>query len=208
MLNNMNYNEILKTSLSYTNYRTHVNELIDLGKTTGDNQTEQLLEFTKLNVQRMNRLDKTIIIPEEKLIEIKTNTLQFIWLLIGDAWCGDCAQILPVINKIAETSENTIDLKIISRDAFPELIEQHLTNGGKAVPKLLVIEKDTSNVVITWGPRPKTAQSIMLNWKANQNTITWEDYEKELHLWYTKNKGLEIIDELTQLITQCKKQII
>lgn len=204
----MELNKIFKSALSYSEYRELVDHLVAVGKTTGSNQSEKLLEFTKLNIHRMNRLDKTIKAPELVADFFQSNNKQFQWLLIGDAWCGDCAQIIPIINKVAEASNGKINFKIISRDTFPELIELYHTNGSKAIPKLLVIDNETNDATCSWGPRPNPAQEIMLNWKKNQDKIAWEDFEKELHLWYARDKGVSIINELLSLIKTCEKKTI
>ena len=204
----MNLDKIINQSLSYTEYRNFVNQLITEGKTTGNTQSEKLLEFTKLNAQRMNRLDKTIQLDENVIKQLQSSHSKYWqWLLIGDAWCGDCAQIIPILNKIVLSSNDKIKLNIISRDSYPELIENYSTNGSKSIPKLLVINDNTKEVVHTWGPRPKPAQAIMLNWKANNNTISWENFEKELHLWYAKDKGANTIDELVKLMEICGNKI-
>lgn len=203
----MELKDIINNAFSYIEYRKAVDGLILESKTTGSTQSDKLLEFTKLNVQRMNRLDKTIQLSEQGISKLQNNLNTYVWLLIGDAWCGDCAQIIPVINKIAEASNDKISFKIISRDTFPELISSYQTNGANAIPKLLIMEPETLEVICTWGPRPKPAQEIMLNWKANKDTISWEDFEKDLHLWYAKDRGNTIIKELVELTEQCKNKI-
>ena len=204
----MNLDKIINQSLSYTEYRNFVNQLITEGKTTGNTQSEKLLEFTKLNVQRMNRLDKTIQLDENVIKQLQSSHSKYWqWLLIGDAWCGDCAQIIPILNKIVISSNDKIKLNIISRDSYPELIENYSVNRSKSIPKLLVINDNTKEVVHTWGPRPKPAQAIMLNWKANNNAISWGNFEKELHLWYAKDKGANTIDELVKLMGECGNKI-
>lgn len=203
----MNLEYIIEQSLSYSEYRKDIDRLITEGKTTGNTQSDKLLEFTKLNVQRMNRLDKTIQLSEQAIARLQDNSNSNVWLLIGDAWCGDCAQIIPGINKVTEASNNKIAFKIISRDTIPELISNYQTNGANAIPKLLIIEPESLEVICTWGPRPKPAQDIMLNWKANKDSISWEDFEKNLHLWYAKDRGLTIIDELVNLTEKCKNKI-
>jgi hypothetical protein len=129
-------------------------------------------------------------------------------LLIGDAWCGDCAQVIPVVNKIVESSEGIFKLRIISRDTYPDLIEKHHSNGAKAIPKVLIMCNETGDLLCTWGPRPKPAQEIMLNWKNNKDTITWDDFEKELHLWYARDKGQTIINEFIELMEVCERKAI
>jgi len=198
----LDFKEIVSEALNYADYRAHVNDLIIEGKTTGLNQEERLVEFTKLNVHRMNRIDKTVRIDETTGAFFSSLNNTYKMLLIGDAWCGDCAQILPVLEKIAESSNGKIEMFIISRDTFPNLIEAFQSNGANAVPKVLIFDETKSNVLSTWGPRPKPGQAIMLNWKANMDTITWEDFEKDLHLWYTKDKGNAILSEISELLKE------
>lgn len=192
------------SGLSYLEYRKLIDSLLTENKTTGNDHSERFVEFTKLNVQRMNRIDKTVQLDEPTSIFLKQLKVKLKFLLIGDAWCGDCAQIIPVISKIADVSSNHIQLKIISRDLYPELIEIHHSNGAKAIPKLLVLNENGLKVVGTWGPRPKEAQAIMLHWKENKDKISWEDFEKSLHLWYARDRGQGIIDECVTLIKSCE----
>ena len=171
----MELDKIFKSALSYAEYRELVDNLIAGGKTTGNSQSDKLLEFTKLNVQRMNRLDKTVQLSSDAINKFKSQSHLVNMLLIGDAWCGDCAQIIPVINKIAMSSEGKYNLKIISRDTYPDLIDKYQSNGAKAIPKVLILCNETGELLFTWGPRPTPAQEIMLNWKKNKDTRTWEE---------------------------------
>ena len=98
----MNIETIFKQGLTYREYRELIDKLLAEGKTTGNTQTEKLVEFTRMNVQRMNRIDKTIHLPEDVIHRLRSLSRPVLWLLVGDAWCGDSAQIIPVINKMAE----------------------------------------------------------------------------------------------------------
>ncbi len=204
----MELNKIFKSALSYAEYRELVDNLVAGGKTTGNNQSEKLLEFTKLNIQRMNRIDKTVQLSSGAIDKLKSQSHPMNLLSIGDAWCGDCAQIIPVVNKIAESSEGKFELRIISRDTYPDLMEKYHSNGAKAIPKVLILCGETGELLCTWGPRPKPAQEIMLNWKSNKDTITWEDFEKELHLWYARDKGQTIINEFIGQMEVCERKAI
>ncbi len=204
----MDLNKIFKSALSYSEYRELVDTLVAVGKTTGNNQSEKLLEFTKLNIQRMNRIDKTTQLSSELLEKLNRSSQSFNWLLIGDAWCGDCAQVIPVINKVAEAMNGKAVLRIISRDTYPQLIDEYHSNGAKAIPKLLILCNETGELLCTWGPRPQPAQEIMLNWKNNKDKISWEDFEKELHLWYARDRGQTIIQEFIDLMEVCEKKTI
>ena len=114
-------------SFSYNEYREYVSKLISEGKSTGHTQTEDLLHYSELNETRLKRLDKTIkVIPEieQELINLSK---KYTWLVISEGWCGDAAQLLPIMNKMAEVSEN-IDLQIVLRDDNDELMINELMN--------------------------------------------------------------------------------
>src|SRR5438874_1952820 len=114
--------------INYDEYRRLINALIIIGKSTAKKYSENLLEYSKLNVARMNRIDKTIeIIPELKEIVEQIVSPQT-WLILTEGWCGDAAQIVPVFAKIAQLN-STINLKFLLRDENSELMDRYLTNG-------------------------------------------------------------------------------
>jgi thiol-disulfide isomerase/thioredoxin len=196
----MELKTIFEKALRYENYRKEVDALVAEGKTTGAVQTPELLEYTKLNIQRMNRLDKTVALDEQTLIQLSQLDRNYKWLLVGDAWCGDCAQIIPIINKMSEADGSHIDFRIISRDAVPGLIETLNENKSRSIPKLVMMDADTYETLHIWGARPLAAHEILLHYKANQNVMSKEDFEKQLHLWYAKDRGQNIMREVTALI--------
>ncbi|MEM7549176.1 MAG: thioredoxin family protein [Bacteroidota bacterium] len=201
----MDLSKYIDDSIHYDNYRELVTTLFERGLSTGPNQSEALLAYTRLNESRMNRLDKTVQLNDKT---IKTlNSLdgeKWIWLVISEGWCGDAAQNLPVISKIAEQSPN-IELKIVFRDENLDLIDQFLTNGGRSIPKLIAIRKEDLEVIGTWGPRPEPVQKLMLDFRANPGNKTNEDLKKDIHTWYAKDKSQTVQEELIQLIEASKE---
>lgn len=176
---------------SYQEFNDLMFELAASGKTSGIHQTDALIRFTALNQKRMNRIYKTLII-KDFLHEILQNSKQKQnWYVITEAWCGDSAQCLPVIGKLAELAGDKINLSIFFRDINLSWIEKYHTNGSKSIPKLISFD-EAGNELFTWGPRPKEAQEILLAWKANPAGKTREDFGKELHTWYAKDKTLSI----------------
>ena len=194
-----NFKMYNNTSLSYTDYRNLVDKLVLKSKTTGSDQTENRIHFTKLNVERMNRLDKTIRIEKEQT-DFLENVHQLNWIVISEAWCGDCAQILPVLNKMTEVSNGKINLRIVLRDENPELMDLFLTNNTRSVPKLIILSPSGMEIINTWGPRPAPATKIARNWNNNIDKQSWNDYQKELHLWYSKDKGQTTIKEIIDVL--------
>lgn len=201
----MNIESIFDKGYTYIEYRNVVDKLLQEGRTTGNEQTREKVEFTRLNIQRMNRLDKTIHLSEQIKQTLEEIDKPMLWLLIVEAWCGDGAQITPVVNKIAEGSNGKIQLKIVSRDSCPEIMETYF-EGSKSIPRLLSIDEQTMEVICKWGPRPQPAHEIMLKWKASEGKISKHDFEKELHLWYARDKGESITNELMGLIEKCGKR--
>jgi hypothetical protein len=191
----------INKALSYKEYRELIDRLVSEGKTTGPNQTEKLCGITKLNIQRMNRIDKTVTVLPELSGTINSFERKCIWLVIAEAWCGDVAQNLPVINKIAE-STGCVDLKIVLRDENPELIDRYLTNGGRSIPKLICIDAGTMEEICTWGPRPRPAQEMMREHK--ENPVKEEsEVLKDIQLWYAHDKGVTVQKEIMKLIQKC-----
>ncbi|MEX2349619.1 MAG: thioredoxin family protein, partial [Flavobacteriaceae bacterium] len=131
------------------------------------------------------------------LIELLKFQKNITWLVITEAWCGDAAQVLPVLNKVAETTPK-IALKLVYRDENPELIEMFLTSGSRSIPKLIALDEH-NQVLYTWGPRPTEAAKMVVDFK-NLNGLLTPEFKQDLQLWYNKDKGLNIIaDQLTLL---------
>ncbi|WP_158841089.1 thioredoxin family protein [Polaribacter sp. L3A8] len=186
----------LENTLSYLEFRALVSNLLAEGKATGHNQSEDLTNYSMLNDKRMKRLDKTIKISDETITEIKKIEDPQTWLVITEGWCGDAAQNLPVIAKIAEANE-LIKLKLVLRDDNEALMDLFLTNGGKSIPKLIILDKD-NNVINTWGPRPTIATQMVADYKAKHGALDAE-FKQDLQVWYNKNKGQSVQDDFVKL---------
>jgi hypothetical protein len=187
----------LNKTISYSVYRHLIKDLISAKKSTGIEQSEEHLTFSILNDKRMDRLDKTLKISEETQNSLDNLNKGFIFLVIAEGWCGDAAQILPIINKVAEASDK-IDFKIVLRDENEDLMNQYLTNGSKSIPKVLILDQD-NHVIDSWGPRPFIASKMVVDYKALNGSLD-EDFKKNLQIWYNKDKGNNTQDELLSLL--------
>lgn len=192
--------ETIQKGMDYLEYRTLVGNLILENKTTGTKQTPELVDFTKLNEQRSNRNEKQFVLSQGLLHLFDNKIFNEYWVVFVEAWCGDCAQNLPAIQAIAKFASG-VDLKIVIKSDNSEEMLKYLTNGVEAIPKLVRVQKDTLKELGTWGARPKNAQAIAEHWKKNKETITKEDFEKELHLWYAKNRSKDIQNEFLEMLT-------
>ena len=181
----------------YEEYRRMIDAFLMVGKSTAKNESESLVEYSKLNVVRMKRLDKTIeIIPELKETVHRISAPQK-WLVITEGWCGDAAQIVPVLNKIAELNPN-IQLKFLLRDENLELMDQYLTNGrSRSIPKLVVLNEHNEEL-FNFGPRPAALQEMFYHLKAN--AMSNDAVKEEIHKWYAKDKTISIQNDLLALL--------
>lgn len=193
----------LEKTISYLDYRALVGNLLAEGKSTGPEQSEALTNYSMLNDRRMKRLDKTIKISKETIQEYRNIKEPQTWLVITEGWCGDAAQNLPVLDKIAAVSDK-IDLKIVLRDENLALMDLFLTNGGRSIPKLIALDKD-NNVLNTWGPRPTVASKKVTDYKENHGSLDAQ-FKQDLQVWYNKDKGQSVQEDFVNLAAKFSKQ--
>lgn len=196
----------LFNSHSYSEYRKLITDLLKEGKSTGNEQSPELTNYSLLNETRMNRLEKTLKIPQENILKLNSLKHNYIWLVLSEGWCGDAAQLLPLFDKMADASDGKIDMRIVFRDENEELMNMFLTNKGKAIPKLIVINKETSGALAHWGPRPKGASDLIINYKKEHGVID-EKAKTDLQLWYLHDKGLSAQDEIIWMMLDLDKEV-
>lgn len=193
----------LAGAYTYQAYRQLITDLLAQGKATGPKQSEELTSYTALNVQRMERLDKTVKVQPALAAAAAGLRGQYLWLLITEGWCGDAAQLLPIIEAVAQASQDHLSTRYVLRDEHPELMDQYLTGGGRAMPKLLVLHPDTLAEITHWGPRPAPAQALVLKLKAEG--ATHEEFSLQLHTWYAHDRTQTTQTELLALVQGLEK---
>jgi hypothetical protein len=184
--------------MSYDEYRRLINAFIIIGKSTAKKDSEKLLEYSKLNVARMNRIDKTIAIIPELIESVEQIVTPQTWLVLTEGWCGDAAQIVPVFNKIAQVNSN-IELKFLLRDENSELMNWYLTNGSRSTPKLIAVDKNFEEL-FNWGPRPKVLHEIFCHMRAT--AIHSDAIEEAMHQWYAHDKTITTQKEILELLKE------
>jgi hypothetical protein len=193
----------LQKTMSYAAYRALVSNLLAEGKATGPAQSEDLTNYSRLNDRRMKRLDKTIKISEEAVLAFQKLKQPQTWLVLTEGWCGDAAQNIPVLNKIAEATTH-IDLKIVLRDEHLPLMDLFLTNGGRSIPKLIALDKD-NNVMASWGPRPTTAAKMVADYKEKNGALDLA-FKEDLQVWYNKDKSKSVQEDFVNLVVKLSAQ--
>jgi hypothetical protein len=189
-------------ALSYPDYRQFIIELLAAGKTTGPNQSDAMLNYTRMNLQRMQRIDKQFEPSSSMHSAIQSIKQPMWWVILTEAWCGDAAQNIPMLAKMA-SSNPLIELKLLWRDENTALMDLFLTAGGRSIPKLIALDASSMQLLGDWGPRPAAAQKLYMDLKASHTPFM--EASTQLHTWYANNKGVDLQLEMEALITNWAK---
>lgn len=185
--------------ISFEAYHQLYQEQVANGQTSGLDQSEGLIAYTKLNFSRLKRSYKTTEIANETKAMLEKISTPLTWLVLTETWCGDAAQNIPVLAKMAELNP-AISLKLIFRDENPEVMDNFLTNGSKSIPKLICVNENLE-VLGTWGPRPAAIQSWFVEEK-NKPTTDMDQLKIDLQQKYNADKGQSLQSELMELLQQ------
>ncbi len=186
--------EYIDKAIDYNSYFAFVERQI---KESNDEYTE----YYALNFKRMERLNKSLTIFKEQ--KEKLNQLQpLTYLVLTEAWCGDCAQIIPVLAKMQEASIN-INLKILIASQNEELLDRYLINNSRSIPVVIGTNKETFKEKFRWGARPSFGNELLKKYKSDEN-YTKEIFQKDLQMAYNKDKGITVINELIKLHNEIK----
>lgn len=195
----------VKGAVTYSQYINMLEKLVLKKQTSGPEQSEEKILATKINLQRMKRIAESVT-PDVSLQQrIKNAAVPMIWLVISEAWCGDAAQNLPIIHKIAGLNNEQVKLQIVFRDENPYLMDQFLTNGSRSIPVLICLNADTHEVLTSWGPRPQVIQELLNNYKKLNPNATHHELMYHVHLNYFHDKGHSLQRELSKMMDECTR---
>lgn len=185
--------------MTFAEYVKLLDDLLLEGKTTGPKQSEAMFNYGKLNRQRMHRLEKTVELNESLKTAARDLDRKLIWLILTEGWCGDAAQNIPVIEKIAAESVN-IETRYLLRDENLDLMDQYLTDGARSIPKLIALDAGTLEVLGTWGARSRPAQDLFAELRSRgiEKPLIMENLQR----WYNEDKSRTIQAEFEELLQQ------
>jgi len=201
---------VVQNAFSYEGYNRLIEELLQKDQTTGSNHSADMLHFTRMNVVRMERLDKTTRLVNIARDRVRRIDQPMIWLTLSEGWCGDAAQILPVLEKLAEDNPN-IEQRLILRDQHLDIMDHFLTGKSRSIPKtLFLLPEEGYRVIGDWGPRPHMAQEIILgNLKQIRDIEVEEERKKakqkmltKVQKWYARDKTSSVQEEFTRALVQ------
>lgn len=154
-------------------------------------------EYYSLGVQRMNRTLKTLKHDKNLTAELTAKHFTGKVLIISEPWCGDASSTVPALVSYLEAAGT--EVRIFLRDQDTTLIDQYLTNGGRSIPKVLILNKDRT-VKAVWGPRPAHGRELYLKFQTDPQKYSKEDFYNDLQVYYAKNGGKDAMREVLELL--------
>jgi hypothetical protein len=195
--------EILDKAMSYPAFIEYTQSVINIPPDKAPYLNPEIISYTEANLRRRKKIADTLQLEKKLYNELYEGIGNWTWVLLDEPWCGDSSFIAPYIYAMSLASAGDIELKILLRDTYPEIMEQYLSNNGKAIPKLICLDKGL-NELGTWGPRPEKLQHLVKDWV--QEGIDMNEKIKRVYRWYKADNGNEIQKEFLINIRNWKKQ--
>ncbi len=157
-------------------------------------------KYIPINQQRVKRIRKALAkdgLRRDLLAASSGLRAGLRMLVLNEFWCGDGAQILPVHEALEAEAAGKLEVRVLLRDVNLEVMDLFLTNGGRSIPKTVLLDADMG-VLGTWGPRPEEAMELVRRIKSDPALA--HTYSQEVHKWYTADKQQNIQAELAVLL--------
>jgi hypothetical protein len=120
-------------------------------------------------------------------------------LALSEDWCGDCVSVLPVVARLAVLAG--VDLRVLSRDANEDIIDEHLTAGTKSIPVVMVLDESLRERA-WWGPRP----SVLQRWYRNEGLLlTGPERGRRKRAWYARDRGRTTVAEVVDTVERAAR---
>lgn len=151
--------------------------------------------YIAINQQRVKRIRKTVQLTHATQVAVGAMPGELKWLVINEHWCGDGAQILPVVEAVEQAAGGKVEVRAVFRDLNLEVMDAFLTNGARGIPKVVGMDSE-GRVYGTFGPRPEEASDRVREIKADPERA--HTYSEVLHKWYATDKQQAIQRELVR----------
>lgn len=115
-------------------------------------------------------------------------------LALAADWCGDAVNTLPALSKWTEAIG--VELRLLDRDLWPEVMDHYLTDGARAIPIVIALDPEFKELG-HWGPRPSELQAWVM---AHKDTMDKAERYKEVRRWYAKDRGATAIRDIVNAV--------
>lgn len=138
-------------------------------------------------------------VPDEYIERVTRLPGKLHFLVLLEDWCGDAINTVPLVAALAEAAPN-LDLRVLGRDANPDLMDSHLTNGSRSIPVVMILDEEFQELA-WWGPRPRPLQEWVLS---EGLQLPAEERYAEVRRWYARDGGRTTLKELVSLMESAR----
>lgn len=147
------------------------------------------------NAELWSALHRTARIPEGFAERAREIPGQWKLLVLAEDWCGDAVHVVPLLARFSEEVPS-IELKVLGRDANPDLMDAHLTGTARAIPVVIVYDEGLEEVG-WWGPRPRALQAWF---DAEGRAMEKGERYKQIRQWMARDRGRSTLDEILSIM--------
>lgn len=161
----------------------------------------ELLEAVRKNEALWKEVHARARIPDQVLKAVRELKGQWYLLALSEDWCGDAVNLLPFLARLAEQADN-VDLRILSRDDNPDLMDTHLTGGrSRSIPVVMALDSHFQERG-WWGPRPAPLQE----WVVGEGlALESGPRYREIRRYYARDKGRTFLAEIVALLQAAER---
>lgn len=186
---------MISNALTYDQYRKGL--FAWLKNPPSDEAALRMVPYTQKNQDLMDEYDQSYRIGEE-LRSVMEKAQPLHWIVITEGWCGDAAFNVPMFALLEDLFPEKINLRLFLRDKNPELMDAYLTEGGRSIPKLVLLDGEL-NEKGTWGPRPAPLMAKVGEWKEVGEPL--KELIRKTKEWYDADKTATLQQELASLLS-------
>jgi hypothetical protein len=156
---------------------------------------EALLSSVVKNAELWSAMWRHARVDEDHVRRVASLPGTWHLLVLSEDWCGDAVNTVPVVARLAERCPN-LDLRVLGRDANPDLMSSHLTGTSRSIPVIIVLDEAFEERG-WWGPRP----TVLQRWVSGQGQLLEKTSRyREARTWYARDRGRTTLEEVVSML--------
>jgi len=149
------------------------------------------LSTVQESVELWNAVYRTVRVPDAAVERARRIPGTWHLLALTEDWCGDAVNALPLLARLVEQVPS-FDLRLLGRDANPDLMDSHLTGSSRSIPVVMVLDERLLEQG-WWGPRPGPLQAWF---QGEGQALEKKERYRQMRQWYARDRGATILDEV------------
>jgi len=152
---------------------------------------QDFLGSVQANQDLWHQVSERAQLPQEAVEAAHHISGEWHLLVLAEDWCGDAVHVLPYLALLEEAFPQ-FDLRVLSRDENPDLMDSHLTNGTRSIPVVMILDRDYEEVA-WWGPRPTPLQELF---QKEIKHLPKEERFPKVRAWFARDRGKTTLREI------------